>query len=51
MVCEFSLLLLIMQFFGQTGPKVGRFDAGYGSSIMSRFEICICGSPASGTLV
>lgn len=35
MVCDLTIAA-DNAIFGQTGPKVGSFDAGYGSSIMSR---------------
>ncbi|KGN51798.1 1,4-dihydroxy-2-naphthoyl-CoA synthase, peroxisomal [Cucumis sativus] len=35
MVCDLTIAAE-NAIFGQTGPKVGSFDAGYGSSIMSR---------------
>uniref|UniRef100_A0A804NFQ7 1,4-dihydroxy-2-naphthoyl-CoA synthase, peroxisomal n=1 Tax=Zea mays TaxID=4577 RepID=A0A804NFQ7_MAIZE len=35
MVCDITIAAE-NAIFGQTGPKVGSFDAGYGSSIMSR---------------
>ncbi|CAE6227627.1 unnamed protein product [Arabidopsis arenosa] len=35
MVCQVTVAAY-NAIFGQTGPKVGSFDAGYGSSIMSR---------------
>ncbi|CAO2165827.1 unnamed protein product [Urochloa humidicola] len=35
MVCDMTIAA-DTAIFGQTGPKVGSFDAGYGSSIMSR---------------
>ncbi|XP_059316283.1 1,4-dihydroxy-2-naphthoyl-CoA synthase, peroxisomal [Lycium ferocissimum] len=35
MVCDLTIAA-DNALFGQTGPKVGSFDAGYGSSIMSR---------------
>lgn len=35
MVCDITIAA-DNAIFGQTGPKVGSFDAGYGSSIMSR---------------
>lgn len=35
MVCDLTIAA-DNAVFGQTGPKVGSFDAGYGSSIMSR---------------
>ncbi|XP_021292969.1 1,4-dihydroxy-2-naphthoyl-CoA synthase, peroxisomal [Herrania umbratica] len=35
MVCDLTIAA-DSAIFGQTGPKVGSFDAGYGSSIMSR---------------
>ncbi|KAJ6847619.1 uncharacterized protein M6B38_276720 [Iris pallida] len=35
MVCDLTIAAN-NAIFGQTGPKVGSFDAGYGSSIMSR---------------
>ncbi|XP_057420460.1 1,4-dihydroxy-2-naphthoyl-CoA synthase, peroxisomal isoform X2 [Lotus japonicus] len=35
MVCDLTIAAH-NAIFGQTGPKVGSFDAGYGSSIMSR---------------
>ncbi|CAH9108321.1 unnamed protein product [Cuscuta europaea] len=35
MVCDLTIAA-DNAMFGQTGPKVGSFDAGYGSSIMSR---------------
>lgn len=35
MVCDLTIAAA-NAIFGQTGPKVGSFDAGYGSSIMSR---------------
>ncbi|AAB71952.1 Putative enoyl-CoA hydratase/isomerase [Arabidopsis thaliana] len=38
MVCDLTIAA-DNAIFGQTGPKVGSFDAGYGSSIMSRLVI------------
>lgn len=35
MVCDLTIAA-DNAVFGQTGPKVGSFDAGYGASIMSR---------------
>lgn len=35
MVCDLTIAA-DNAIFGQTGPKVGSFDSGYGSSIMSR---------------
>eukprot|EP00252_Welwitschia_mirabilis_P028059 TRINITY_DN994_c0_g1_i2.p1 TRINITY_DN994_c0_g1~~TRINITY_DN994_c0_g1_i2.p1 ORF type:complete len:229 (-),score=49.55 TRINITY_DN994_c0_g1_i2:794-1480(-) len=37
MVCDITIAA-DNAVFGQTGPKVGSFDAGYGCSIMSRLE-------------
>lgn len=39
MVCDITIAAE-NAIFGQTGPKVGSFDAGYGSSIMSRLVSC-----------
>ncbi|XP_012470759.1 1,4-dihydroxy-2-naphthoyl-CoA synthase, peroxisomal [Gossypium raimondii] len=38
MVCDLTIAA-DNAIFGQTGPKVGSFDAGYGSNIMSRLEV------------